>query len=458
MTEVRVLSASGQIGSGFLESSLARGIALEPHVIACDGGSTDGGPAYLGTGKPHFSRLGTKRDLRLMMLGRDRLDVPLIVGSCGFAGGDDGVVWMRDIALEIAREEGLSFRLGLVRSEQDKGYLKRAYREGRITPLNPAPPISEAIIDRSAHIVGMMGHEPIADAIGRGAQVILCGRATDTSLFATVPLMRGAGAGPAWHAAKILECGTACTVIRRRPDSIMAWVRDDHFDIEPMDPESRCSPQSVASHTLYENSDPFLITEPDGTIDCHASRYEALSDRAVRVHGSAFIKARHLTIKLEGAERVGHQAVIIAGVREPFILRQLDVWLDAMREKFVPRVREIFAGAVGPDDYSVHVRVYGRDGVMGKLEPLAHQVGHEVGLLFTITAQDEGTTDTIAKTFAHFALHYPIPEWGGLITGLAFPMAPAHLSKGEVFRFNLNHVVTPEHPLEMFRTEMLEIR
>ena len=32
---------------------------------------------------------------------------------------------MRDIALEIAREEGLSFRMALVRSEQDKEYLKR---------------------------------------------------------------------------------------------------------------------------------------------------------------------------------------------------------------------------------------------------------------------------------------------------------------------------------------------
>jgi hypothetical protein len=26
-----------------------------------------------------------------------------------------------------------------------------------------------------------------------------------------------------------------------------------------------------------------------------------------------------------------------------------------------------------------------------------------------------------------------------------------------VYRFNLNHVVTPEHPLEMFRTELVEV-
>jgi Acyclic terpene utilisation family protein AtuA len=177
------------------------------------------------------------------------------------------------------------------------------------------------------------------------------------------------------------QCGTACTVIRNRPDSIMAWIRDDHFDIEPMDLDSRCSPRSVASHTMYENGDPFLITEPDGTIDCHGCRYEALNDRAVRVHNSQFIKAGRSTVKLEGAQSVGHQAIIIGGVREPYILRQLDSWLDAMRARFATRVEEIFDGRVGADDYSIHARVHGRDGVMGKLEPLADQIGHEVCII-----------------------------------------------------------------------------
>ncbi len=457
MKEVRVLSASGQLGSGFLESSFARGISLEPHVLACDAGSSDPGPAHLGTGESHFSREGTKRDLRIMLKGRAELDVPMIIGSCGTGGGDAGVDWMRGIVAEIAREEGLKLRVALVRSEQDKEYLKTRYRQGRIRALNAAPPISEAIIDRSAHIVGMMGHEPIAAAIESGAQLVLAGRASDTSLFATVPLMQGVGAGPAWHAAKILECGTACVVQRTRPDSIMAWVREDHFDIEPLGFESRCSPQSVASHTLYENADPFLITEPGGTIDCAECDYVALNDRAVRVHGSRFRSSNEVTIKLEGAELAGHQYVIIGGVREPYILRQLDSWLAGMQEKFAARVQEMFGGAVGPNDYTIGVRVYGRDGVMGKLEPKANEIGHEVGILFTITTADRDRCKAIAKTFGHFALHYPIPEWRGLISGLAFPLTPAEIERGPVYRFNLNHVVVPDTPFEMFRTEHLEL-
>lgn len=457
MAEIRVLAPTGVIGSGFLETSFARGASLKPDVIACDAGSTDAGPAFLGAGESHFSREGTKRDLRIMLRGARELRVPLIIGSCGTGGGDAGVDWMRDIALDIAREEGLRFKLGLVRSEQDKGYLKRRLREGRIKPLNPAPELNEQVIDRSAHIVGMMGHEPIAKAIETGAEVVLAGRSSDTSLFAALPLMRGAATGPVWHAAKILECGAACAVQRKRPDSVFAWLRDDHFVIEPLGADVRCSPQSVASHTLYENADPFYITEPSGVIDTAGARYEAESDRAVRVTGSEFRTAERLTIKLEGVERVGHQFVVLGGVRDPLILRQLDSWLEGMRSRFAERVAEIFGGRVGHKDYGIVTRVYGRDAVMGPLEPLAKTVGHEVGVLFQITANDRATAMSLAKTFSHFAIHYPIPEWRGLITGFAYPFAPAELEKGEVYRFNMNHVVLPDDPYEMFRFEYMEV-
>ena len=39
MTEIRVLSASGQIGSGFLESSFARGISLKQQFVTPSGDS-----------------------------------------------------------------------------------------------------------------------------------------------------------------------------------------------------------------------------------------------------------------------------------------------------------------------------------------------------------------------------------------------------------------------------------
>ena len=57
MIEVRMLSVTPILGYGFPESSLEAGLALKPHVIGADGGSTDPGPFYLGDGKAFCSRM-----------------------------------------------------------------------------------------------------------------------------------------------------------------------------------------------------------------------------------------------------------------------------------------------------------------------------------------------------------------------------------------------------------------
>ena len=58
MHEYRLLSTSGLLGYGFPEASLQAGMAREPHMIGVDGGSTDPGPYYLGSGKCVNSRQG----------------------------------------------------------------------------------------------------------------------------------------------------------------------------------------------------------------------------------------------------------------------------------------------------------------------------------------------------------------------------------------------------------------
>jgi hypothetical protein len=73
MDELRILSPTGVCGSGFVESSFEKALAQKPHVIGCDGGSTDPGPAYLGSGRTAFPKEAIRRDLRLMLLGARRL-------------------------------------------------------------------------------------------------------------------------------------------------------------------------------------------------------------------------------------------------------------------------------------------------------------------------------------------------------------------------------------------------
>src|SRR5258708_3734437 len=216
---------------------------MKPHVIACDAGSTDSGPAALGSGKPKLSFEACRRDLRLLLQARDELGVPLIIGSCGTSGRDVGVDWMTQVAQEIASDNNLHFRLATIKSDQSPDYLRRRWNEGRIRALTPTPPIDDAVWDDS-HVVGMMGVEPIQAALNAGAQVILAGRASDSALFAAWPILHGADAGLAWHAAKTLECGAACAVVPAA-DGMIATLRADHFDIEPLDPEARCTPRGI---------------------------------------------------------------------------------------------------------------------------------------------------------------------------------------------------------------------
>lgn len=455
--EFRLLSPTGVMGSGFVESSFEAALARKPHCIGCDAGSTDPGPSHLGAGHAAFPRQAVKRDLRLMLLGARRLKVPLLIGSAGTAGADAHLDWTFGILREIAREETLSFRVALIRAEQDKAYLKRRLRENRIKPLDPAPQFDEQAIDRAERIVGMMGIEPFLRALEAGADVVLAGRASDTAIFAGLPVKHGFAPGLAWHAAKILECGAAAVVNRKTPDCMMAFIRDDHFIVEAPDPELRCTPQSIAAHSLYENADPFLIKECSGTIDLSASRYEAVDARTVRVSDSRFIPADIYTVKLEGAEKIGYQSVFIGAVRDPFIIRQIDDWTARLEQRIHARIAQVYGAALQPADYRLVFRIYGKNGVMGPLEPVREILSHELCLIIEVTAPTQETASSIAGIIRHQGLHLPIPEWGGLITALACPYNPAHLERGAVYRFNVNHVVEPDDPCEMFPMQIFSV-
>jgi hypothetical protein len=94
---------------------------------------------------------------------------------------------------------------------------------------------------------------------------------------------------------------------------------------------------------------------------------------------------------------------------------------------------------------------------MGPLEPVKDASPHELCLLFEVTAPTQEVATSIASIARHQALHLPVAEWSGLITALAVPFSPAYLERGPVYRFNVNHVVEVDDPLEMFRIEHVEV-
>jgi hypothetical protein len=243
--------------------------------------------------------------------------IPLIIGSAGTSGSDAGLAWMVDIVHEIAREQDLHFKLAVIHSELSREVVRRYLRDGRARALSPSAPLNDADIGAASHIVGMMGVEPIQQALMAGVQIVVAGRSSDTSIFAALPLLEGYDPAVVWHMAKILECGAAAVAVRTAPDCMMAVLHENSFDVFPLREDYRCTPQSVASHTLYENADPFELKEPSGTLRTGNARYEAISDRAVRVSGSEFVHDPEYTIKLEGVRHVGYSTILMGGCETP---------------------------------------------------------------------------------------------------------------------------------------------
>ena len=454
MDEIRYVAASGAIGAGVHEPSLMRALELKPHFIASDAGTTDAGPFALGSGKTAFSRQAVLRDTDIVLRAARKASIPVLIGSVGTAGADVHVDWMLDIVREIAGSRGLSLRVAVIRSEQHKAYLHELNAEGRILALDPAPPFDDGTIDRSSHIVGMMGVEPLQTALEAGADLVIAGRCSDPALYAALPILRGFPPGLAWHAGKVAECGTlACETMGK--GVIFAIIRQDEAIIRPVGDDLRCTPQSIAAHSLYENADPYLHKECSGTLDLTRSRYEQADEVSVRITGSEFPSADRYTVKLEGAELAGYQSLIIGGVRDPYIIMQLDEWLSQITAYIKKGVAELLK--VKPDEYTLVFHVYGRDAVMGVLEPRRSELPHEVGIVVEATAATQALATAIVQYCRQPLLHAPIPQWKGAITGFACLHNPAEIERGPVWRFNLNHVALPHSKSEMFRMEMLTV-
>jgi hypothetical protein len=407
-------------------------------------------------GIPAFPREAVKRDLSLMLRAGRKANIPVIVGSAGTAGGDVHVDSVLEIVREIVAEHKLKLRTSVIYAEQDKAYLKRLLHQNRILPLDPALPISNGIIDSSSRIVGMMGVEPLQQAIGDGADFVLAGRCSDSALFAAIPVMRGFPPGLAWHAGKVSECGTlVCDTLGK--GVISTTISGEQVTIRPYGDGLRCTPQSVAAHGLYENADPFLHRECSGTLDLRNATFEAVDDVTVRIRGTEFFSEPAYTVKLEGAELAGYQSIIVGGIRDPYVIRQLDSWLASVRNYIDDMVARVLGDKADRNSYNLVFHTYGINAVMGKLEPEARNLPHEVGIVLEATASTQDIAHKLAELSRQPLLHYPIKEWAGSITAFACLHNPAVIDRGPVYRFNLNHVAVPSTPLEMFRTHFEDL-
>ena len=449
---VAVLVPTGMLGAGIQRDHVRFGIAAGAQAIAADSGSTDSGPSYLARAVSKTNRESIKRDLHILVGEAFEAKIPLLIGTCGTSGTDAGVDWTRDIAVEVAHELGIKPKIACLYSEQTRAELISRNRQGQITPLPPLGPLTDEVLESCEHIVALMGPEPYMAAVQAGADIVLGGRTTDTAVLAAVPLLRGSGVGPAWHAAKVSECGGQCTV-NPRAGGVLMRVGSDAFEIEPLDPNNRCSPESVSAHMLYESSDPYRLTEPGGILDVSQTNYEQLDPRITRVTGSRW-EPMPYTMKLEGARAGAFQTIMIIGIEDPEVLAHLNEFHDTLQQVLTERIKSTFGEEVAFFDLSL--RFYGWNGTSGRVVPAGTPPPRDLGVLLVVTAATQDLANRIAKACNPYFFHMPLRP-GIELPSYAFPFTPAEIPRGQIYEFVLNHVVHTRDAFELVRTELAHV-
>lgn len=448
MEEMRILSPTAILGYGFPLESFVEGMKRNPHVIAVDAGSSDPGPYYLGAGKSFTDRNSVKRDLEIMIPAGIEAKIPVIVGTAGGSGARPHVEFVIDIVKEIAREKGLSFKLAVIQSEFDKDFIKENLRQGKVTPLAPAKPIQEKDVDEAVHIVAQIGEQPYIKAFEEGADVIIAGRSYDPSVFAALAVKEGFNKGLAIHLGKILECAAICALPGSGSDCMFGYLHKDDFVLEPLSPLRKCTTLSIAAHTLYEKTNPYVLPGPGGAIDLHESKFEQIDDNKVRVSGSKFVPTEQYFVKLEGVRRVGFRTMSPAAVKDPVMISKIDSIIKSVRE----RVENNFE-KYGITDFFLDFKIYGKKGVMAMFEGAEESHSDELLIIIEAVADTQETANTICSFARSTMLHFGYEGRISTAGNLAFPFSPSDCKMGEVYEFNIYHLLQVDDPVSLFPIE-----
>jgi hypothetical protein len=454
---VRLLSFVNHIAPhDGIEEDIDRALAWGVDAIVAQGTGTDWGAYWLGSGR-QIDTGNFKENVRPYLRAAVANDIPFVL-SVGIAGADVHLAECLTRLDELTAEEGWTLDLGVIESEIDRGWLSQTVREGRVARAaydvpDLSPVLTEVDVDEAVRVVGLVGAEPIAELLQSGVQGVVTGRSVDIALYMALPLARGIPYAVAAHAAKVVECGGLA--LEPGDPGCCMWVEidEDGFEVRSPDPRRRATCSGIASHGFYERADPWREANPGGWLDLSCARFEA-TEHGVRSTGARW-ESGDYTVLIEGAKLLGFRSVVVMGVREPALLAGMDAWIESMHRDVAASGR--FSHLKPGTDYTITVRVYGRDGVLGPLEPHDHVTGHEAGVVLDVVAPTQELADQLAY-FAFIRLYIGPYEGRKTTAGnTAVPFMPVTLPAGEVYGFNIYHVLPLEHPGEPFRTRRLSL-
>ena len=451
MQSLKIICPNGHLGFAPLRvESFELGVLAHPDYIAADSGSDDVGPVPLGSDTSTSPESWQRHDLEHMLLASRRLGVPMIIGSAGDTGSNSRVDRYVAIIKELARKHGLSkFRLGYFYSEVDKQHVREQMRQGKVVRgLDGYADLTTSELDATERIVAMAGVHPFIELLRQGADVIIGGRSSDAAVFAAPALHHGFAADHAYYLGKVLECASFCAEPYGGKETVLGEISHDAVLVTAMHPEQRCTIASVSGHAMYERSNPYEEFFAGGQLDMTHCRYEQFNERTTRITGSRFLPDASVRVKLEGSGKVGERYVGFCGIRDPYTIANVDKVIGWAREK----ARERF----GDSGYALHYNVYGRDGVMGDLEPLRDQPGHELCIMVQGVAPTREMAEELTMIGLRQMFYARLPDVKGTAGSVAFPLDEV-LHASAAYRWTLNHTMEVREPMELFPTHVVDV-
>jgi hypothetical protein len=384
-----------------------------------------------------------------MLLASRSRGVPMLIGSAGDTGANNRVDRYVEIIKELAAEHRLAkFKLGYFYSEVEPNWLRAKMRAGEtVQGLDGFADLTEEELDATDRIVAMAGVHPYMKLLEQGADVIIGGRSSDSAIFAAPALSRGFPEDLSYYLGKVLECASFCAEPYGGKETVLGEISMDDVKVTAMHPDQMCTVASVAGHAMYERSNPFHEFVAGGMLDMTNCRYEQLDTKTTRITGPAFVPANDFRVKLEGAGKVGERYVGMAGIRDPYTIAHVDKVIDWAKQQ----VRERF----GEDGYELYYNVFGRNGIMGDMEPLKDKPGHELCIVVQGVAPTAEMAEELAITATRQLFYARLPEVKGTAGGVSFVFDEV-MRASPAYRWTLNHTVAVKDGLELFPTHMTE--
>ena len=434
---MKIVALNGLLGYGYTEEALQNAFKQNPDVIGVDAGSTDPGPYYLGSGISFTDRSAVRRDLVLALPEAVRRKIPFIIGTAGGAGAKEHVDWLCGIIDEIAEKERLTLKTAVIYADVSTDYVVEKFANNKLKSMGNLE-VTEQTIRQSNRIVAQLSIEPVIEALDAGADVVICGRLCDTAIYAAPAIRAGYDPGLAFHMAKIMECGSMCSEPLSASDVMMGEIKEKHFTLTPMNNIRRCTVSRVAAHTMYEQSNPYEIYEPDGVIDLKNSRYELVDERSVRVLGSMLHPAVRKTLKLEGTRLSGYRTISIAGINDRDTIRNLDGIFEKVKDFTQKNLNSI-----SPLDYSIHLKRYGvtQNDIDNRCEGNA-------GIILDVVGKTAEISTSVCAVARSRMLHYDYSSRKSTAGNLAFPYSPSDIKMGPVYTFSLYHLCEVDDMME----------